>query len=215
MVRLDSGTSKELSEVLRNVVNFWIKHIQSSGILMQIKTFDLPLKGPVSRENSRPLNMAATQGMMFGKKSFRIQRYDYQENVAVPLDLTNAQVQLRFYKPPPIVLDLKIKMEGRTFTSPLTLSEANTLKVKTLQSDEERRDFVQGLPEFKALLNKLGQQAKIWQREVENGTADLSLLDGPQDQVSEFEPVQEKSKGHDSFSFGAVMHVEKLGGSEE
>lgn len=209
-VKLDSGSSKDISEVLRNVVNFWIDYLQAHGLLLKLKRYNPPIvKMPLTREECRPLDMVATQGMMVGAKTFVILQYDYEKRVPVSVDLTNAEVAFTVRKPTPIILDVNLKVRERTFMLSLSLDEANSLKATALKTAEERQAFVQELPEFQERWNELCAQAAAWQKQVEEGTADLSLRDAPEEQTSE---NNHGERTRQSFHFGGIMRVAEADG---
>lgn len=99
-VSLADGTTRELGEVLHNVLNMWIGELHDLGILPMTQR-QPPSAPPLSRQNANgaaTLALTLRQGERFTQKVI-LKKYDYKRGEALPVDLTGFSAQLQIYHP--------------------------------------------------------------------------------------------------------------------
>jgi hypothetical protein len=94
-ISLKNGTTRELFDVLTNVVNMWITFLHQASVSKKSDLFEHEDRDRViSRaEAKRGIDLVATQGVAF-QLGLKIQKYDYQIGRPEPIDLTGSKAQL-------------------------------------------------------------------------------------------------------------------------
>ena len=150
-VSLLDGSQRNLTEVLTNVLNFWIRHLRSRGLSninqeVKLKQRIEPLERLQCREE--PPKMCLVAGLST-KFTLRFQSYNYDRQLIEIEDLTDSNIYMPLYESDnaPIV-DLKLSNEkvGKEFTKTVLLLPEQIERLKTLKSEEEVQMYMSGLP---------------------------------------------------------------------
>ncbi len=165
-VTLTDGSERILLEVLTNVINFWEKHLCSTGVLGEARsfTYDPPIRHRTRNECcDSGLDFELVQGQRF-LQTMQLLRFDQQTGAATPMDLSGSELKFRIYKPT-VEVDVVISHEatGRELKKTITLSEEESREMSLINDDDERQAYVHGLPAAKAALKDLIAEAGLVQ----------------------------------------------------
>ena len=161
-VHLKDGTSRELSEVLTNGVNFWCRHVAAQDVTPKFPEFTMPnAVKPLSRAKSRSIaDMKITKGLKFGPEHFHLQRYNYDTGQVEPMDLTGYKAKLRLFTPKHEVdLVLQNRATGEKLKHTIILDPDQSEAFDALTSDEERQKYLSKLPQVISAYARLASQA--------------------------------------------------------
>ena len=160
-VCLKDGTSRDLSDLMTNSVNFWSRHLAALNVTPKFPEFALPgaIK-PFRRAQGRSVaNMTITKGLKFGPEQFQIQRYNYGTGRVEPMNLTGYKPIARAFKPRhEIVLGLRNDSTGEDLRETIILDPDQSDEFDALTSDEERQNYVSKLPEVISAYVRLASQ---------------------------------------------------------
>jgi hypothetical protein len=162
-LRLPNGTTRELSEVMTNGINFWCRHLAGHNVS---PTFlELPSLSPVEpppRSGCRTSgpNINIVRGLRFKGLVFHLRRYNYSTGRVEPMDLTGMKVKAQAYTPTH-ELDhvIQNKSTGEQLRRTIALNPDQSNEFDALKSDEERRNYLSELPQVIAAYASLATQA--------------------------------------------------------
>jgi hypothetical protein len=130
ITKLDSGEEVVLFELLTEIMNMWIDQLKSKGLFLELSTFLIYSKKlPRRNKNSGQLNIL-TNRSFYGRR-FKLQKYNYDLKRIEPVDLTNANISMKFYKktiPVEISIIPKDGNETRKIEMELTQREVNKIE---------------------------------------------------------------------------------------
>jgi len=89
-VELSDGSTRDLYDILTNVVNMWLDELHRIGAIDLRQPIQLNRPGLVSREDASSIALQLTRGIQW-KQRFRFQRYNYESNAIEPVDLRDAE----------------------------------------------------------------------------------------------------------------------------
>jgi hypothetical protein len=144
LVRLKDGTTRQVLEILTNVVNMWIDELHRQGLAMAVSNFTLPphqVPARASANGAAPMNLAARQGVPY-TQAYIIQKYDYATGKVVPRDITNDTYEFSVYEPPELDITLTDPKTGRRLRGTVQLTPSERDQVLGLKTDQERRQFL-------------------------------------------------------------------------
>lgn len=126
LIELQNGLSRDLIEVLTNVMNFWQSYLHSIGVIQAPRTYTAP-KGNNHKSRAEcgdgQLDFELARGLRF-RQSFRLQKYNYAENKVEPVDLTGADVKFTISPRPRHELTINLKnADGHQVSQTIRLSE--------------------------------------------------------------------------------------------
>ena len=159
VAKLTDGSTRDVLEILTNVMNFWQGHLYEKGVVAKPRTYTVvSADGPMARTeaNNGRIDFLITPGLRFAG-SLRLQKYDYVTGKPEPIDLTDCKAQLQFRTPQQYEVDLSITHEssGTTLKRTIKLTAEESQVFESLRTDEERNAYINGLartrPEFKEL----------------------------------------------------------------
>lgn len=164
MVKLIDGSEHDLISALTNVINYWGKEFVKFGILQSFEPFLLPPRAGeqfVNRDNARDVNMEMIREARF-KQAFQFLKFDHELGKAKPIDLTGSDVKFRIYKPTYSVnVNIQHPDSEKEYSYTLELTEAETLDLDLLETDEQRQSFLlKLLEERNEELQNLHDEAK-------------------------------------------------------
>jgi hypothetical protein len=148
VVKLKDGSERDVSEVLTNVINFWGQELTKHQVLPRFKPFPLPVppgSRPLTRADAKQrLDQEIIRGVRF-KHMLRLQKYNSTTGKSEPIDLTGSQVHYRIYKPA-YSIDIELTgPAGEKVKTAFDLTDEQSMKWHEIETDEERRAFVQAL----------------------------------------------------------------------
>jgi hypothetical protein len=163
-VGLVDGSTRDLLEVLVNVMNFWQSYLHSIGVISNPRSYSVPQGAqPKSRADCAEsrLDLEIVKGLRF-KQSWRLQRYNYTTGKIEPVDLTGSEIRFRIYKPRfDVDLSLRNDVTGQEFSRTITLSDEDCEALSGFRTEEEKQAFVSSLPQAQEALRKLAEAAGI------------------------------------------------------
>jgi hypothetical protein len=167
-LHLKDGTSRDLSEVLTNSINFWCDYLNAQNVGPKFAPFPMPnaIK-PLARAECRSnANMIITKGLKFGPAIFQLQRYNYSTGAVEPINLTGYEPIAKAFKPKhEIVLGLQNQLTGEQVQETITLDPDQSKEFDALTSDEERQKYLSKLPEvisaYVRLVSQVAASGKI------------------------------------------------------
>jgi hypothetical protein len=145
-VQLNDGSTRDLHEIIVNVMNLWIDELSAIGAVARMAHYAYPrTTGIPRRKVSGPtaqLALEAMQGVRF-KQRLRLQRYNYSTGHVEPVDLTGASGSLRIYQPK-LILDLELTDHetGRVINRSVELSDEEGEVFQKLPDDQQRTSFL-------------------------------------------------------------------------
>lgn len=164
VVKLTDGSERNLLEILTNVINFWESHMLTQGVLSKVHVFthDADIRYRTRDEcGAIRLNCELVQERRF-RQTIQLLRFDKTTGKAKPIDLSGSKAELRLYKPKyDIELSLIHNASGKTFKTGITLTEEESLILSRMSSDQERQEYVNGLPAAQAALQQLAVEASL------------------------------------------------------
>lgn len=89
-VQLIDGSTRDIYEILTNVVNMWFDELHRIGAIDQRQPIPLHRQDLVSRKDACSVALQLTQGIQW-KQCFRFQRYNYESNEIEAVDLSDAE----------------------------------------------------------------------------------------------------------------------------
>ncbi len=159
-MKLTDGSTRELGEILTNVLNFWLTELHKVKILSKPKSFALPTKPkPVPRHESESPDLEIIRGVRF-KQHWQLMRYNCKSGAAEPIDLTGSKVKFRIYKPAEVDLVLTHNETGKSVTRTVLLNPDELNAFRKLRSEKESLNYLASLGESRKALHELAKEAK-------------------------------------------------------
>jgi hypothetical protein len=167
-ITLKDGTSRELFDVLTNVVNMWIDFLQVVGI--SGKTMKFPLEDRnriISRaEADRRMDLVITQGIAaYG--GFKIEKFNYEKGLPEPVDLTGGKFSFTIYDPAKMKTEVAmqaISPEGKQYVGSVELDAEENREFFLLRDEfqpDARDAFIQKIMERRGELILRSDQADL------------------------------------------------------
>lgn len=157
-ITLDNGERIELHSLLTPVLNMWIDELTYLGIISNLPHFPPLSKEIPTRDQVNELNLEMLQGVRFNS-CFQYLKFNYEKNIAEPVDLTGCSAQFRIYQPkyilewkfthPETEHEIKFDME-------ITHEEKET--ADSLVSDKERQEYLLELAVEKGHLKRQARE---------------------------------------------------------
>ncbi|MUK71503.1 hypothetical protein GNP76_19165 [Aliivibrio fischeri] len=145
VIILNNGKEVYLHDLLYLTIKAWNSYLQSKGIICENYTISAPkIKSHYSRIECNGLNLSLISGFPFNME-MQLLRYDYQKNKAVPVDLTGSEIKMKVYKPITFELSATDSDSGKSASSSVTLTTEDSRYFNNLDTDEERKGFLESL----------------------------------------------------------------------
>lgn len=158
-VKFLDGSTRDLYDILVNVLNMWIDDLGIIGISpvpQHVPPVSLAIP---KRTEARRLDLVIQKGLRF-HQNYRLQRYNYDTDRIEPIDLTGCDVKFKIYKPEySIDLELKNDKTGERLTKTVKLTEKEALKLHQLETEDEKHSFIEKLIKRKKLYEKMFEEA--------------------------------------------------------
>lgn len=149
-ITLKDGTTRELFDVLTNVVNMWIDFLQAAGISGKATKFPVEDRNQIISRAAADMRMdlVITQGIAV-EKGFKIQKYNYEKRLPEPVDLTGSRFSFSVYDPAKIKTEVAIQAispEGKQYVGSVELDAEENREFFLLKDDVQpnaRDAFIQ------------------------------------------------------------------------
>jgi hypothetical protein len=139
------GVRRNLDTALTNVLNYWGGELKRLGIISEYvprSALELPGIRFVPRAEARANNKEIVRGLRF-KQMVQLMTFDPAKGCAVPMDLTDAKLEYRIYKPR---YSVDIAVNAPSLDEPIRcsieLTEEQSFAVAALKTDAERTSFI-------------------------------------------------------------------------
>lgn len=179
---LKDGTTRELFDVLTNVVNMWTAFLQAAGIPGTVGRFPHEDRNRViSREEAGQINLEITQGLA-AKVGLKVQKYNYQKGCPEPVNLAGSKFTFAVYDPRAVKTQLEIAV-----TSPQGKKYAASVELDA----DEKIEFVglKGQVQHDAFINKI-----VKRRGEVVLHSDQTDLPGPDTMTMKYRPPQDEPR---------------------
>jgi hypothetical protein len=166
-VKLIDGSTRNLRDILTNVLNMWIDEFHARGALLSLSKVVSPLKGiPQRRSKSGAFGMSLEPifGIRFLHR-MRLQRYNYLTGLVEPFrDVKEATFSI--YKPPTYTVEVALQLiTGEIIRKDIPLTDDESLAYYRIETDEERSRFIEQLAQKRDFI---GQAIQEFQEKLQN-----------------------------------------------
>jgi len=159
VVRLTNGSTRNVGEILTNIINYWGAEFHAIGILSNSMSFDYkrPIH-PLTREEveKQKNNLKMIQGVRF-RYAMKLQEYNYETGTVSPIDLTGSEIKFRIYQPPKhtLVVNLEHNETGNVISRELELSHEEYEKLENMRSENEKQRYLMSLANKSGVMEEL------------------------------------------------------------
>ncbi len=172
-LKLTNGTTRELLDVLTNVINFWQAELHAAGLIEKLDPYHPHAKPqPIPRAecNQGRLDMRLARGFDY-TQLYQLQHYNYTSGQIEPTDISGAGFEFSVY---PVVFDVEIKLVNnttrQTVSRTVSLSFEQYQKALSLEPDAVRNAYFMTLPQVRAAFGEVAQE--IMQLQSSDGQPD-------------------------------------------
>jgi hypothetical protein len=163
ILKLTSGTERDLLDVMISVMNFWQVELAALGLIPARPSYVSP-RDPQPRSraecNDGRLDFELVQGVRF-KQTYCLQKYNYDTGQVEPVDLTGSNLEFRIYKPRYNVdVTLRDDRTGQELIRTISLSEEESQTLMSQQSDQDKQRYLANLPQAQAAIRQLEAEAR-------------------------------------------------------
>jgi hypothetical protein len=142
IVKLNDDSERNLHEININVLNMWIRELKSLGILENTTEYKYKSNRiPRRNKNSGKLHMYAMQNLRFGPR-FKIQYYNYETKKIEPVNLTDAEINMRVYKPIHTITLTAIRDDNTKTEIDIDLDDIEFKQYNKLKSENDQINFI-------------------------------------------------------------------------
>ena len=144
-IALKDGTSRELFDVLTNVVNMWIDFLQAAGISGKATKFPHEDRNRIiGRDEAGRMDLVMTQGLA-AQLGFKLQKYNYAKGCPEPVDLTGKQISFSAYDPRSMKIEAGMQVttaEGKKYAGTVELDVNEKGEFFLLEGKAEQKAFM-------------------------------------------------------------------------
>jgi hypothetical protein len=164
-VKLDDGTEMKLINILYNAMLMWRDVLDKLGIINLAVIEPIRIDQPLTRDEvgKRTAHMSARQGEEYNWQ-FRMEKYNYEKNVAEPMDITGMNFQFRISKLPeqvPMCIHITNSNTKIDFDFDIPLSKEQAAQYVSIENDEKKNAFLKKLVDSNLnIKNKLNSKIK-------------------------------------------------------
>lgn len=175
IAELTDGTTRDVLEILTNVMNFWQTYLHDKGVIAKPHIYDVgSAEQPKSRAeaNDGQLDLEIIPGVRFAA-TMLLRKYNYATGKHEPIDLTGCEAQFTISKPQPYQFDLSLTHEpsGTTLKRTAKLTDDENYAFASLRTDEERQTYLSRLPSVQAAFKEMHAEAQALQAKTATGEA--------------------------------------------
>lgn len=164
IVDFADGTARSVSEVLRNVMNFWQIHLHSIGVIENPRSYVVVTgREPKTRKECERygVHLGIVKGLRF-KMCLKLMKYNYEKHMAEPMDLTGCQARMTIRRPLyDVDLFLKHKESGHDFKATVSLTEQESEVVLGFETEAEKQAYIHSLPHTQEAFRRLIEEAGL------------------------------------------------------
>jgi hypothetical protein len=161
MAKCSDGTKRNLDLALTNALNFWSGFLSQAGIVTypQVPVPLTPGVRFIQRKDTKSVEFDVLNTIRF-RSNMQILKFDATKGYAEPMDLKDAQIVMRVFKPRPIIVDITVSIPQQgEVTVPIELSDAQTINFYRLKMETDKQAFMKAIFEERA--NEIIQKAAI------------------------------------------------------
>ncbi|MGR5282204.1 hypothetical protein [Photobacterium damselae] len=166
VISLNDGNTVYLHELLYRTLKAWNCYLFQAGILT--KTYEIlePISKPYyTRDECEGLDISLVSGLPF-KMEMQVLKYNYEEKKALPLDLTDSDIQMTIYKPVEVEISATNESSGEMLSTMVRLTSEDSKVFKGMNSYEEKQKFVSSLDYVKEEFDNLCLTIKNIQQSI-------------------------------------------------
>ncbi len=140
-VKLVDGSTRDVYEVLTNVINMWFDELHQIGAIDQRLPIQLQKQDIVTRENASNVDLQITQGIQW-KQHMRFQQYNYETNEIEAVDLSDAE-NIVFTVRKPQTFELQLGDDsGLKATKQVQLTREQAGKLEQIEDANQRSQYL-------------------------------------------------------------------------
>ena len=144
-ITLKDGTTRELVDVMTNIVNMWITFLHDAGVSEKSDLYKHEDRDrAISRaEAKRGIDLVMTQGLAF-TQGLKIQKYNYKKGRPEPVDLTGTKFQFSIYDPKAVTysMDMQIvRPDGKKYSASVDLEPDEVDEHLSLKTNSQLAEF--------------------------------------------------------------------------
>jgi hypothetical protein len=146
-VALVDGSTRELKDRLKSVLDMWIAELKAMGLVANLKTAasEAPAGIPPRQTPSGAgtMNFVALKGTRF-RVTYRRQKYNDATGQIEPVDITGHNYEMNIYEPPGLELEVVMthSQTGQRLQRTVELSADEAAAYRAFKTDAERARFV-------------------------------------------------------------------------
>lgn len=165
LLQLEDGSNRYLSEILSNVYQMWTSFF-SEQLNITFKPLVKVKKGlPKRSRKSNKLDLKMVNGNE-SKKCFKFYKYNYEKEIAEPIDLKDKDIQLNVYVPQySIHLSIPNPKTGEIKSWEVKVDDKQKVKIERLKTREEKFIF----------FSKLAVEQGLWKLIEEDGKSIVQI----------------------------------------
>lgn len=146
-ITLKDGTTRELFDVLTNVVNMWIAFFNAAGVSKRVAPFPHENRNRViTREEANgSMDLTVIQGLSF-QPAYKIQKYNYEKGLPEPVDLSGGTVSFSVYDPRKMKTEVEFRMispEGKNYVGSVELDQDEKNEFYSIADEKKKQEFMQ------------------------------------------------------------------------
>jgi hypothetical protein len=163
-ITLTDGTTRELFDVLTNVVNMWMDFLAVEGISEKWKAFAHEDRNRIiSRDEAGRIGLEITQGIAADLR-FKMQKYNYEKGCPEPWDLTGHKIFFNIYDPAKMKTELTVQLtssEGKTYFADIELDAEEKAEFFLLKGTPQEDEFKKKIMERRGAVTLRSDQTDL------------------------------------------------------
>jgi hypothetical protein len=165
-VALVDGSTRELKDILRSVLDMWIAELKAMGLLARLQPAAPPEAGGIpprqTSSGAGKMNLVARKDLRF-RVNYRRQKYNHTTGQVEPIDITGHNYRMNIYRPPELEVEIAMVHDetGRRIERTVRLSDEEAAAYRALKTDAERAQFGNAIAaNHRDLLRELVREAR-------------------------------------------------------
>jgi hypothetical protein len=163
ILKVRSGTERDLLDVLINVINYWQDELFAMGLIPKRAKYQMPDEPeprPRAECNGGRIDFEMIQGVRF-KATFWLKKFNYQTGAIEPVDHSGAEMAFRVFKP---LYNVDVCFTNDTtkekLVRTLLLDEQESQDLLKCQTEQELAQFLGRLPKALQAIHELKQEIR-------------------------------------------------------
>lgn len=135
-------STRNVHEIILNVINMWIDELFKVGIIKYIKPFNFTtFKIPKRWTRLEKMDMLARKWLWISH-TIKLQRYNYEKWIVEPIDLTWSTLKLHIYEQKyDLTLDVRNPKTNESNKVTIKVNELEKKKIEKLNSETEKINY--------------------------------------------------------------------------